>query len=196
MKPLFIHIPKNAGTSVNISLDEKGLFYPWMEGHFTHSQMQARCRIHNYNPDFTFCIVRNPYKRFISIFHYTISRLKKRKKIFNTEHVHYKSFVNMDFNSFVRYYLASQPTYKMLINYYHFLPQATFLDTNSNITAYKFENLQKLENDLNIELPYVNIGDYDTDLNLYYKNKKTKSIVEEFYRADFEMFDYDMVADF
>lgn len=193
MKPLFIHIPKNAGTSVRTILSEHYYYPEWIKSHHTQLQLEARCQIHGYQPDFTFCIVRNPYDRLVSIFHYLKKRCTHQSSKLNPSHVAYKNFLEFNFKQFVKFYLTESSTTYFLINSHHFLPQTSFLDSPNSIEVFKFEDLTKLENVLNYRLPHINhLGPNESgfiDYMLLY-NDETLRIVNEYYKLDFKRFGY------
>jgi hypothetical protein len=191
MKPLFIHIPKNAGSSIAVALTEKNMFYKWMSGHHTQSQLESRASLHGYNYDYEFCVVRNPYEKMISAFFHIKRRMLKELKHFDQDyHDICLHVLGLNFNEFVEYFLLEVDTNDMLINYHHFLPQVTFLDSPKPIECFKMEDLNLIEKKLNITIPRLNLGNHGvTDYKSYY-DTNTKNLVKTYYKMDFDRFEF------
>ena len=89
-KILFIHIPKNAGTSVSIFL--KNLNFKKPMRIFRHPQIhhlyldELEDKI-NINEKISFAIIRNPFDRLVSYYHYS----KKKNRL--AEYSSFKEFV-------------------------------------------------------------------------------------------------------
>ncbi len=67
---LFIHIPKNAGTSIEVSLTGA---QQWNaeEKHITALECRAMCGADLWQEFFSFCVVRNPWDRLVSQFRFS-----------------------------------------------------------------------------------------------------------------------------
>lgn len=191
MKPLFIHIPKNAGTSIAIALTEKNMFHQWMSGHYTQSQLESRANLCGYNYNYSFCVVRNPYQKMISAFFHVKRRLLQGIKQFDHDYRDICLHVlSLNFDEFIKYFLLEVDTNDMLINYHHFLPQSTFLDSSNPIECFKIEDFSLLEKKLNITIPRLNLGNHGvTDYKSYY-NADTKKLVKTYYKIDFDRFEF------
>lgn len=191
IKSLFVHIPKNGGISILDSLDRSGKYKipDWQRScHFTHSRMSARAKFYNYTPEIEFCVVRNPYDRFVSIYHHVQERVKESPYYTASPDDDIKILGNAPFDKFVRKTLCEFNSAKLLNNYHHFMLQSAYLD-NGEIETFRFEDFSILEKRLGIKLKPCNVGKYDRNKS-YYTNEKTKKIIEDFYERDFEMFGY------
>lgn len=83
-KFIFVHIPKNAGNTIRKSIfglpnddvklafrTENGIEYSKvMNQHLTYDEHLVKYKNQNSYNLFSFCFIRNPYERFISIFNY------------------------------------------------------------------------------------------------------------------------------
>ena len=183
-KSIFIHVPKAAGSSVARSLYEKE------RGHYP--AFLYRCisptKFHKY---FTFGIVRNPWDRLVSAFHY----LKQGGKISAD-----KSWADAylldtpDFDTFVRTWLNSD----RLFTGVHFWPQSFFLcDRAGKIIVDfvgKFENLDadyeliRSRLDVAVELRSDNRS-VRTGYTNYYTDE-TAAKVADLYATDISLFNY------
>ena len=192
MKPLFIHIPKNAGSATRAALEAKGMYPSWMAGHYTHLQQEARSRYYNYNHDFAFCIVRNPYEKMISAYHHIRYRLQGRAKhdLKGKYLEHANKILGASFDDFLRYFLLEFHTNETLVNYWHFMPQSTFLDSKNEIHVFKMTELNKVEDAVGIKIERINESNHGiTNYNDFY-SPWSKRLVEDFYRTDFERFNF------
>lgn len=195
IKTLFVHIPKTAGVSILDCLEKSGKYsFPeWgHNAHFTHSRMLSRAKFHNFKPEIEFCVVRNPYDRFISIYHHVQKRIR-------TSHYYTRAWVShapeilkflgtASFDAFVRKTLCEFNSAQLLNNYHHFMLQSAYLDAGE-IELFRFEDLSTFEKRMGVKLKSLNVGKYDKNKS-YYSNKTTKKIIEDFYEKDFETFGY------
>lgn len=207
IRTLFVHIPKNAGTSIYNCLkdSDKHNIPKWSRGaHLPHSYLLSRAKLYEFKPEIQFCVVRNPYDRFISIYHHVQKRMLRFCKKLKRRMLKYpheierlvSSFPSVNFlatasfDDFVRKTLCEFDTKEIVHNYHHFMSQSSYID-RADIEIFRFEDLTLLEKRLSIKIPYLNVGGYDHDIkDLYYKDKKTKKIIEVFYEKDFENFKY------
>ena len=182
-KTIFVHIPKNAGTSIETffktdthAWDER-LFNRHDTIHDIKSKLEINdeFRINNkYNDYKKFAVVRNPYDRMVSwYFFYNIKNLTRHAK-------------DTSFHNFIKNPLAFNlfEETKRLYN-----PQHVWVD--DTVTILKYENLEK---DLNkffnkkINLPRSNKTKHKHYLKYY--NKESLDIVYNKYEKDFEKFNY------
>lgn len=200
-KFIFIHIPKNAGTSMASSLSsitkEKK---HWAVSESTKHQnlrdlIFTRKNANLYNKVFNDCnfldyykfaIVRNPYDRMISLYNY-LRKYEVRKEIHTVKD--FEAFINLlkQDDSWV----SKLHSTKLQLSY--------IVDSNNNIAVDyigRFEELDKSIKDINkkllidIRLKKLNHSSSNSfDLNKYY-NETTRQIVNERFLKDFETFNY------
>ena len=194
MNYIYIHIPKNSGTSIR-SVLVKYHNYPEQifSGHFTVQQSIARANLNNYKYDEIFTVVRNPFERLVSIFFFL-----KRKM---AEHVHVLRgedltlpFKLLNFKDFVYFFLLKVDMRFLWMNYYMFFPQNSWLDKHKkNIIIFKQEENIKIEKYLKCKLSYENVNPYKINYSELYDDD-LKKIVYSYYEEDFDFFKYSSVV--
>ena len=123
--------------------------------------------------DYTFCVIRNPYKRFVSTY---------------TNRIVYHKMSNITFDEFVE----KRARYKGDIAF-HIAPQCSFIGTSHNIYDYVFTNNQIdshikpwLEHLSGIEIPSLRKQTGGSNLkDKYILSDAQKKIVYERYNDDF-----------
>lgn len=200
-KVLFIHIPKTAGTSMEVFL---GQIYGYSETYIQRcihglepntldlgndSQHKPITEYSNILPtlDFIFTIVRNPYDRLISAYSFFKLYIERTK---------YGKLSRLNFQDwFFKEKIESKnlvPTYN-----YHLLPQTWYLDNYiKQINIYKYETLNKdieiIKNNLqishNITFPHkFKTSRYLADYN---DIKNILPEINKYYKEDFQNFGY------
>jgi hypothetical protein len=196
---VFIHVPKNAGTSVST----------WLRRHLDNSKTVKRKhdsyseiqRKYGNDLGFSFAIVRNPWDRVVSSYFYNKKRFewkyqnidqiiedKKRKNskaLLKAENIKKikEIILKDDFELYVRSKLF-QPVE---------LSQVTM--TNGVQCILKYENLNKdfsiIQDYFNIEqgLPLKNTSSHRSYRNYY--NNETKNIVYKYYKDDIKKWKYE-----
>lgn len=171
-KYLFLHIHKTGGSSI------KNFFRPKsgdLNSHMMVSTIINEIGIKKFKKYKTFSVVRNPYDLVVSHYSYRTqtNRLKK-----------------MSFNDFV------------LTKHFSRVPtQSTYLKYNDKIycdTILRYENLindvNKFIKKNNINLDISNFPHSKKskrkDYSEYFRNKEVLDIVNEYYKEDFENFNY------
>ena len=190
-KAIFVHIPKAAGTSVC-----KAVFDCPESSHYT-----ARCyRSDNpmkFNDYFKFSVVRNPYDRLCSAYHYLKNggdRLSEKDKIFRD------SFLNdfSDINDFVLNGLSSNEIFSRP----HFDPQYEYIfDDNEKTLLVDFvgqvEDLEQVSQQLSKELgENIEVGHQNKTRSVTTNlsdclTEQAKVKVYEKYKKDFDLLGYD-----
>lgn len=177
-KILFVHIPKTAGSSITKILHDKNLD-DWKREYPRHHDPYSYLSQANVIDDsvFSFSVVRNPYTR-------TYSCYKQFNKANRTD-ISFLTYLNNILEKKIS-------THTPLLH----LPQSFYVVGGQNqiqvTKLYKFENLQELENDLNWDIGFYNIGDYTKDKYAEEYTDLTIDIVNKLYAMDFEVFGYDM----
>ena len=200
--PLFIHIPKNAGTSIKnnlrvISVSEKYVSkYRQDPIHLdpmsSHTLASAATSFVAHTPfnllekgmvstfDRKFAVVRNPWARVASLYNYSQSNTMKSFKgtWYYEEPISWELFLDrMDsFKMTPNYYWA--PPYK------HWGNQSDWVMERGKVKVdiLRYENLKKdLENyfDQSIDLPYMNKGP-EVDYRTYYTDEQAEKIAKWF----------------
>lgn len=157
----FIHIPKNAGTTIENIANKKDIKWGRMKpSHRDYAPDDSGCsywhippkkfrKDNYYQKDKTFCVIRNPYDRIVSEYKY---RHKNNKSMDNPKIM----------NEWISKHLSSDFTSKGNLNC-HFIPQYEFVyDDYGDKTCdhvLNFNNLQKEFNDL------MSQNNYDLRLN-------------------------------
>ena len=169
-KVIFIHIPKNAGTSIETLFANKS-FQIQPGKHDDIHQIKINFK-EVYNSYRKFTIIRNPYDKMVSWYFY----LKRNLGDYNV----------IEFNDWIKdpskFWHADDPI--------SFLkPQCDWIDNTVEII--KFENL---DNELNkffnkkINLPIINKSNHNYYLEYY--NDESLNIIYNKYKEDFEQFNY------
>ena len=160
-KTIFIHIPKNAGTSIKnfFSKDKDKLCIPLgkINKHDTIYQVKLK-EPKLYSSFRKFAVVRNPYDRALSWYSY----LKGKKD---------------EFKEWLK-----NPTHKLE-------SQHTWVD--ETVFIIKYENLNEELNEFfgeEIDLPITNKSDHDHFLNYY--DEESSDIIHDRYKEDFKKYNY------
>ena len=174
-KTIFIHIPKNAGTSIET-------YFGWQK-HVKGSQVAAKHdTIHQikhkfpneYNSYKKFAIIRNPYDRMVSWYFY-LNKIAENRPL---------PKYRFDFKYWLKNPMSLFFDPKEYLN-----PQHTWIDDTVSIV--KFENLNEELDDFfkeKINLPIINKSSHDHYLEYY--DKKSLDVVYEKYKKDFEKYNY------
>jgi len=167
---IFIHIPKNGGSSITSWLRTN---LNGIKGKVTHGGMQHIKKDFNQLKSYhTFAVVRNPWDRIVSAYEF-----KKRKLN-----------LQLEFSD----WLYSEPEKNN--NWFNFkTPQIKWLPIMPTWTI-KFENLNKefklIQEYTNCNLPLQHKNkSIRNDYTLYYTTK-TKKYVEKIFEEDIEVFKY------
>lgn len=172
---LFVHIPKTGGQSIFSKIKEN-----WVRTTpFKHDPLFLLEKNNQIDERvYKFCVARNPYSRTFSYYRHFLTQ--------------YPEYSNWNFEKFLscienKIFFSRTP---MLL-----YPQSFYtlnLRGEVDINVFNYENINKLEKDLNLKLPHLNKGSYSkTD---YYTSYTPQNIdmVRKIYRVDFEMFNYSL----
>ena len=192
-KMIFVHIPKNAGESMEICLggygDKKKL---WgadngvVLQHLKACELQEKIRNQVFNNYFKFTFVRNPFSKCLS------------------EYFWEKSYLNesLSFNDWVKLKLGdliNQSENNIIMRQKHNLEQYKFIyDTLDNCLVDFIGRFENLQEDFNIvcdkigtprkDLPHENNSKHKHYTEYY--DDETREIVAEKYAKDIEYFSY------
>jgi tetratricopeptide (TPR) repeat protein len=189
---LFIHVPKNGGTSIKKALDMPGAAHRTWESYATRYprvwQQYA-----------SFAVVRNPWDRAVSAYHH--ARMKESH--WHNErlgmHLDYRLLHNRSFEECVTILCKERPRlqHDSWLDQAHFVADVKSPDRKIMVgTLLRFETLADdfarfcREKGIRCEpLPTVNTSQRSRDYREYY-NDRTRQMVAEVYRADIEAFGY------
>jgi hypothetical protein len=179
---IFIHIPKNAGSSIYKSLGLKNV------EHHTHKYIiDKQCKNLELDNMFQFAFARNPWDRFLSLYFYMFQGPDWQKE---------KDPNIIDFPTFVRLYCNDYTIIGHRVWQVHYKPQIEWLDLKLIDFIGRFESLQEDFNTvcdrINIprkELPHQNKTNHKHYSEYY--NKKTRDMIAKKYKEDIEYFGYE-----
>jgi hypothetical protein len=186
-KMVFIHIPKAGGTSVAHALFGK------RAGHFYANEIADFMGDVDYKDIFSFTIVRNPFDRLVSAYHFARQGGSKEGAIkFNET---YQSELFQSFHAFVTQWLVFQDPLSIEIV---FRPQYLFItdDGQQQMVNY-IGKLEEIKESLRIVKQATGIGFPDewknrsshVDFKTYY-NAELEELVYRYYKRDFELLGY------
>ena len=182
-KTIFIHIPKNAGTSI------KHYFSDNVEEPFKHRTIYD---IKKQYPDLyknykKFAIVRNPYDRMVSWYSYLTGYYIGNSNLNIVKEGKIVGVKKADINGFQEWIKDMD---SLWMNRKHLLNcQNTWVDNSVEIL--KYENLENdLSNFFNIEIKLQKKNKSSIYDYLKYLNKEIISIINKKYDKDFKKFNY------
>jgi hypothetical protein len=190
-KIVFVHIPKNAGTSIITSKE------------LSFDVIEHRCAL-SYkinNPDYwqeytTVAIVRNPWDRFVSCYEY--ARMKnsywhsndKQEKSAFGPHEDFNIASNLNFTDFTIKFITKQLT----LSHPGWTSQHRWVcGDNFKIIVDKIFRFEEIETNLEFKKIFGNIKKLNKSLRSNYKdyyNEETREIIREVYKKDIEIFNY------
>jgi hypothetical protein len=186
-KFVFLHIPKNAGTSIERALEEFSDVprqqWQGQSGSYKINYQHAMLsELKVPSTCFVFAFVRNPWDRMVSYYHHLI-----RMKLFTRERIAFSSFVRI----WCKY---KRLPIKSLHPARHFM-QPQVIWTESADFVGRFETLSQ---DFNIvcerlgiqdrHLPVINASDHTPYVEHY--SKSTQAMIGSYYSRDIEKFSY------
>lgn len=192
---IFIHVPKCAGRSVAKIFFEDRFSWKTFGGHWSAEYLQNSYS-HKFSTYFKFAIVRNPYDRLVSAYHYFLTGRMKGLENFDNIDLNDALKLSDNFKDFcIRYF--THPRQAPIQG--HLKTQSHWLVVDGKIGVdylLKYENLEEGVNFLKEKLEYgkdeplsVMNSTEHSDYMEYYDNDLLK-IVNSFYQEDFSNFDY------
>ena len=170
-KAIFIHIPKNAGTSIEEYFGNESVrIQPSKHADIYEIKTKFKNSYNNYRK---FTIIRNPYDKMVSWYFYLKRNLGENYNV-------------IEFNKWIK----DPSKFWHIDDPISFLkPQCDWID--KTVSIIKYENLnEELDNFFKekIDLPIVNKSNHDHYLTYY--NKQSLDIIYNKYKEDFKKFNY------
>ena len=179
-KIIFVHIQKSGGTSVL-------KFFKNKKNHnkIKHDIKYLQKKKENINDYFKFTIIRNPWDRMVSFYHYHKQNLIKGKVISET----WEYIKNLKFHEFLNSHEFHKWASRNNIVDYITYKNKIYIDYFINFEKLKddFEIIKKISGKCGI-LPITNKSKHE-NYNKYY-NEKSKKIIEELFERDIDFFKF------
>jgi len=187
-KLIFIHIPKNAGTSIIKAMGVENMLMDKTIEEYKENYKEY------WNTYMKFTVVRDPIDRFISA--YKFARMKESGWFSSTgeegleKHEHYELCNSMDINEYTSYIYKNPYEFNRWI-----IPQTFHISNKNNKIEIdyfvKYENLLEDLKKIGIEkIQKLNPSKID-DESLVQLTKKSKKMLYEIYDVDYQNFSYD-----
>ncbi len=172
-KIVFIHIPRNAGTSILQSFNMERIgHHRWHE--YKHLLQD------DWNEYKKFCVFRDPLERFISAYNYASMEKSFWHPDITGIHNDYDVCKKLDINGIAR--LLERGT---TLWHESWIPQNTWIRGLDDILILKYENIQR---DIQKVYPNVSLSHDNTSEKLYHNiTEYTKQFIREFYKKDYEV---------
>lgn len=182
-KSIFIHIPKTGGTSVIKKYDPNSVEFKHHD--FLYYKNLLKDKFYNYK---IFSIVRNPYERILSYFHFHIQNTPYIINFLSAKEI--KNAKDL-FSNYLDLMLNINPLTKDGRRFLVYKTQTSFLsndqkEIDNKIKIIKYENL----NNEILDLTRENTTKYAKNLEMYY-TKDIKEYVYHYFLDDFINFNYD-----
>lgn len=190
MKPVFVHIPKTGGASILQICLRLGI--PVLDHDLRNPHHVSLAEFKACYPDvFSFAIVRNPWDRVVSTYHYLRSG-----GVTPGDRIDADRFVNRfpDFRSFVMEGFENSA----ILDQIHFRPQYLWISDGENIIADRLGRLEKIELHYTIwckeigvlpkALPHVNMSTHKPYKEYY--DAQTIKRIRQVYARDIALFKY------
>lgn len=188
-KCIFIHIPKNAGTSILFSLSQGKKIY---RDHLTWKQFYNNnpYRFSNY---FKFSLVRNPFDRIVSTYTYLLNGGNQNEDLYFRDYFREN---DITFEKFVLEYLDFNRLFEHMI----FAPQYIFVyDHKLNLKVDFIGKCENIDHDFSViqnkikglnQLKKYNTSKRKKNYFRYFSNERVIRRVVHLYKKDFMLFNY------
>jgi len=177
----FIHISKTAGSSIKYALG-----VPWENKHKTAHEKIEELGQRVWDRKFTFTVVRNPWDRAVSEYHY---RIRTNQNELGENPIAFSDWIRLTYQEVDPFY---QDDPQM------FMPQADWVYNKSGKCLVDFicryERLREdfahvcLKVGVSADLPHMNATDHGSYRDCY--DDETSEIVAKWFRKDIEQFEY------
>ena len=182
-KKVFVHIPKNAGTSITKC-------WPGfvLEGHHDINYYKNELKFDFKNFE-TFCVIRDPIDRFISNFNYAKAKNSFwhsiDKNSIHGKHPDYDKLLHLTLDECARLLITNPSTFGI-----HWVPQVNWIQSNGKIIVQKVFNFENVEEEI-----FNNYGIKIETLNKIEKKEttmsgETKKLIESFYQKDYKFINH------
>lgn len=210
----FVHIPKNAGTSIEDSakkenilwgfkrmkkegIDSKNMFSsskPWKDILLNITYSNTSCFPWHRTPDEIpemypknvklFAVVRNPYTKIVSAYKYNRGKHSSKKDLNNWIEQHVGSYHNGDNKNYNSCHILEQNAFTHGKRKVDHILRFEHLDTD-------FPRLMKRYNIEQVKLENKNKS--NKNVSIRDLNKKSIDLINKVYKKDFELFGYKMI---
>jgi hypothetical protein len=201
-KPLFIHIPKNAGTAIS----QSGLVVPVIFDYISdfYRRIEESLGVSNFAMykhlpysyldtnilkqfDRRFAVVRNPWSRAVSMYNYSDKLREKFPESYP------KSYYKITFKEFLnrRHNWEISPIYYRQFPYDHWANQVLW-PLGGDVDILRYEHLNEDISDYlgtKVTIPVINQGTYSDDYRSYYDEESYQAIYD-WYRKDIEQWGF------
>ena len=189
---LFLHIQKNAGTSITNWLDNFASTHNDKTYLIHHRHVEWKKLPSPYNSYWTFCVVRNPWSRLVSRYNYDVSTYLQ--KYLAGEGDYFLKVYEKLRKGFAYWIKNDEYTLPSVEHRMKWQNQVEIFEGCNDINILKYENIQEdfklLQNKLKWfePLPHAN-ATIECDYKSYYTDELI-DIVAKKYSKDIEMFGY------
>lgn len=184
-KPIFIHIPKTGGYTIRKNAP--------VESYVHHTATEVKKIVKDYSNRFSFAVVRNPYDRLVSAYHF----------YYQMDVGH--PFWHLELDRKVSLAIKAYPTFQNFVlgfggfvykHHLHFLPQLHWIYNNEFLVKHvaKFENPNLWEDICHLTkipyqpLPIINVSEHKPWYAYY--TTTLADLVYDIYEKDFEILNY------
>lgn len=213
---LFIHIPKNAGSTFIRNLEtqcpdksivgfeqvNEELGYerdPALGNHFTYRMITKLVDEHhlpiNYRASYKFCVIRNPWERMVSLYEH---RLRKIDRTTNGVPRNSEADKKLLRKGFAPWLLKTKNLSDVVLTK---MPQVEWIrDSEGNVVCDRIVNIQSYDVEIReiseelklpqVEMNRVNVSSKDSSKYASYYNRATRKHVEKYFAEDIDLFKF------
>lgn len=195
-KVIFVHVPKAAGNGITYSLFNKP-----STGHYFLSKYLQDSKV-NFDEYFKFTVVRNPWDRFVSAFHY-LNNDDGGMGVWDKEFRDLYLHDCKDFKSFIDKMIGSDSFRCKVMKWTHFIPQYQFLTIDGLMSLSHFNYVCRFESiDSDFDILKSMLAKDDATLGVvnrsnhkhyqdYFTEPYMIDFVRDLYREDIKLLEYE-----